>query len=113
MLPSRSLAMPLVTASSTEVGKRYKLRPARLERSQAGQGASSDRGGVTRTPQAGLEGANTEPPSVRSFRENSDTRHGGGGRGGGRRYGRGHPGLRERVQPGQRRRFRADRQHRR
>jgi hypothetical protein len=28
---------------------------------------------------------------VRSFRENSDTRHGGGGRGGGRRGDRGHP----------------------
>jgi len=39
---------------------------------------------------------------VTSFRENSDTRHGGGSRGGCRRGGRGQPSVRERVEPGQR-----------
>src|SRR6185437_12550446 len=73
---------------------------------------------------SGTEGGqNTGSPYLRSFCENSDTRHGGGRHGGGHhRRGsgdRGHPGLRERVEPGghgprgrRPRRVRADRQHR-
>ena len=87
----------------------------------------AQRAGVTRTPLAGLKGARTpQPLYLRSFCENSDTRHGGGRTGGGHhRRGsgdRGHPGLRKRVEPGRRgghgprgrrpRRVRADRQHR-
>jgi DNA-binding beta-propeller fold protein YncE len=53
---------------------------------------------------------------VRSFRENTDSRRGGGGRGGGCHGGRGQPGVRERVEPGRRepgwQRVRADRHHR-
>jgi len=39
---------------------------------------------------------------VRSFHENTDSRRGGGSRGGCRRSGRGQPSVRERVEPGQR-----------
>jgi hypothetical protein len=51
---------------------------AMLDRIQALAEAAGTGAGVTRAPRAGLKGSNTEPPRVRSSRENSDTRHGGG-----------------------------------